>query len=29
VPGLGVRYNPAFFRRLRAHGKKGPIWRLV
>jgi len=29
VPGLAIRYNPAFFGRLRRHGRKGPIWRLV
>lgn len=29
VPGLGKNYNPRFFKRLRRHGRKGPIWHLV
>jgi radical SAM superfamily enzyme YgiQ (UPF0313 family) len=29
IPGLGVNYNPRFLRRLRKHGRKGPIWHLV
>jgi len=29
IPGLGVNYNPRFFRRLRRHGRRGPIWHLV
>jgi len=29
IPGLGIRYNPRFFRRLRKHGKKGPVWKFL
>lgn len=29
VPGLGIRYNPRFFRRLRKHGKRGPVWKFL
>ena len=29
IPGLGKNYNPRFFRRLRKHGRRGPIWHLV
>ena len=29
VPGLGVRYNPRLVRRMRKHGKTGPIWKYL
>jgi len=29
IPGLGKNYNPRFFKRLRKHGRRGPIWHLV
>jgi radical SAM superfamily enzyme YgiQ (UPF0313 family) len=29
IPGLGKNYNPRFFKRLRRHGRRGPIWHLV
>jgi radical SAM superfamily enzyme YgiQ (UPF0313 family) len=29
IPGLKVNYNPRFFKRMRKHGTKGPIWHLV
>ncbi len=29
IPGLDKNWNPRFFRRLRKHGRRGPIWHLV
>ncbi len=29
VPGLEINYNPRFMKRLRRHGRKGPIWHLA
>jgi radical SAM superfamily enzyme YgiQ (UPF0313 family) len=29
IPGLGIRYNPRLFKRMRKHGKKGPIWKFT
>ena len=29
VPGLGIRYNPRLVRRMRKHGKTGPIWKYL
>ncbi len=29
IPGLHKNYNPRYIKRLRKHGRKGPIWHLV